>query len=488
MRAHKIRSKTSQILHICRYQMRIFFRQTSLIKILAFFIYLLMVLIVGIIFALIFLGVLVQDSDFQPPIAYRDLLSFVFLTLFVTPITYMILSGITGFRNPYINDRQDTHLFQRIQVDSSVMYFSTKAINFLKVIPMTCLISFFLFEPLMFVLNLPWWRIFMVMMVITLIFILSGKIADLLFVVFSKIRYKRRWMRIWMDSNYTIQGIATLLIPSISLLLLNLFIVPSFESLSNYFYLPYINSAAAATGFFFRSGVPRESWLGFLSLVLETIGLVIVTNFIMGRYKPNKDINESQTVLAFQVTSIYELAGVKSLEVSDLVSEDLKGRTTFSNKSPVRACLLKDWLAIKRIRNLRKHLYQAPIIIIALSILFLFFMPENNQYFYSILVAALYPIADFSLQISKLEGKKPMMQFAVRKRHLIISKIIIILVGSLAYSIPLFIAKGAFVIPVIIFIAGVGAVTGITKFGLSRMSNFIPIFAIFLILPILIFF
>ena len=487
MIANRMKNNIKQILKISRFQLLIAIRQMSFIKILGFSFYLLLVLSLGISFALIFLGVFTQDSNFQPPMAYRDMLTFVFLAFFGTPLSYMILSGITGFRNPYIKDRQDAHFFQRVQIEPSVMYFSTRFIGFLKVMFFVSSITIFLFEPLMIVLKIPWWRIFFVMVIIIFTFVLSGKIADLVFVIFSKTRSKRRWMKIWIDGNFAIQGTVLLSIPGIALLLLNLFIIPTFESLSKYFFLPYVNAAVAASGFFFRSGIPKESWFGLLFLVVETIGLLLITNFVMSRYKPNNDINELITILAFQVTSIYDLGAVKNLETSDLVSEDLKGKTNFRNKSPLKAYLLKDWLAIRRIRKLRRHLFQAPIIIVLLSVLFIFLLPEGNQFFYSLLVIGLYPIAEFSLQITKLEYRKPMKNFVIKRRNSILSKTFFIIIGSLAYSIPLFIAKGVIVIPIITFVACVGAIIGSTRFSYSMMSNLFIILVVLLMIPIFMF-
>ena len=51
----------------------------------------------------------------------------------------------------------------------------------------------------------------------------------------------------------------------------------TYQQLSNFYYLPFINVAISNTGLLFRSGVPFISILGTLSLIMELLFLFIIT-------------------------------------------------------------------------------------------------------------------------------------------------------------------------------------------------------------------
>ncbi|MFX1538134.1 MAG: hypothetical protein ACFFDI_28395 [Promethearchaeota archaeon] len=481
----KRRELIEKIFYLSQKRISMAFRQMSPIRLVVLLFILVYSLSIGIFLAFAFLGIL-QESNFQQPIAYRDLMTFAFLTFFVTIQSYSILTGATGIRNPFISGRQDAHFFQRIPVESAVMHISAKITEFLKITPLVVVIVVPLFSPLIWALHVQWWRILVVLIVCLLTINFSGNIADLAFFTFRRLRRKGKWALIWLDSNSPIFWVI-FLGPSIAYLMTMLNYVPTFEILSHYIPLPFINTAVAATGFFFRSGIPRESWIALLILLLETIVLAIVTNILMAKYRPMEDITEIIPVLSFQAAQLEDLIGGKTIEPSELTDEDIKGKTSFCKKSPVNAFILKDWLAIKRIRTLRKHLYWAPLIVIGLTITaMLLIIPKGNQSYYTLLLLAIYPMADFALLLTRLEIKEPMQRFPVKKWDIRKSKILLILLGTSFYGIPLFIAKGPIGLLIIVLVTGVSIIIGKTKWGAVRSRIFLLFGIALLTTPLLI--
>ena len=448
-------------------------------------------LIFGILLAIVFLGIFSQlgPENFQPPFPYRDLLSFGFLVFFATILSYLITAGATGLRNPFISGRQDAHFFQRVPVDSSVMYVSTRITESLKMALLFGPMIVVLFGPLMLVLHLPWWRIVGVLIVCFLTYNLCGNSAELAFFAFRRFRRKGNWATIWLDSSSPIIGIIFLGIPVIALLMLQQNIFTNFKTLSNYALFPLINTSVSATGFFFRSGVPLVSWFALLILSLESVILSCVASIVAVKYKPMEDITEIMPVLSFQATQIEDLIGGKTIEPHEIINENIKGTTIISGKSPWRAYLLKDWLAIKRIRMLRKHFYQAPIIVTGITIIILFIIPKENTLSYTILIIVIYRMADFCMQIMQLEIKDPMQRFPVNKWDMRKSKFLLGLLGTGFYSIPLLVVKGPISLLIIIFISGLSIILGKTRLINSKLTRyFILIMIAILTAPLLLLF
>ncbi|MHA2246176.1 MAG: hypothetical protein ACXADY_14525 [Candidatus Hodarchaeales archaeon] len=445
-------------------------------------------LIFGILLVIVFLGIFSQEN-FQPPSPNRDLLSFGFLVFFATLSSYLITAGATGLRNPFISGRQDAHFFQRVPVESSIMYVSTRIIEPLKIALLFGPMIVVLFSPLMLVLHLPWWRIVGVLIVCFLTYNLCENMAQLAFFALRRFRRKGSWSLIWVEYNSLIGGIFVLGIPVIALLMLQQNILSNFKTLSNYTLFPLINTAVSATGFFFRSGVPLVSWFALLILFLESVVLSCVASIVAVKYKPMEDITEIIPVLSFQATQIEDLIGGKTIESPDLINENIKGTTIISGKSPWRAYLLKDWLAIKRIRMLRIHFYQAPIIVTGLTIAILFIIPKENTLSHTILIIAIYRMADFCMQIMQLEIKDPMKRFPVNKWDMRKSKFLLGLLGTGFYSIPLLVVKGPISLLIIILISGLSIILGKTRLINSKLTRyFILMMIAFLTAPLLLLF
>ena len=482
------RDLIEKIYYMSRFRIKIGLKRHSpIILTIGILFLLLYAFIFGIFLAVVFLGIFSQvgPENFQPPFPYRDLLSFGFLFFFATILSYLIIAGATGLWNPFISGRQDAHFFQRVPVETSIMYVSTRIIEPLKMALLFGPMIVVLFGPLMLVLQLPWWRIVGVLIVCFLTYILCENMAQLAFFAFRKFRRKGRWSLIWVEYNSLIGGIFVG-IPVIALLMIQQNSTTNFETLSDYTLFPLINTAVSATGFFFRSGVPLVSWLALLILFLESVILSCVASIVAVKYKPMEDITEIIPVLSFQATQIEDLIGGKTIEPPELINENIKGTISISGKSPWRAYLLKDLLAIKRIRMLRKHFYQAPIIVAGITITILFIIPKENTLSHTILIIVIYRMADFCMQIMQLEIKDPMQRFPVNKWDMRKSKFLLGLLGTSFYSIPLLVVKGPISLSIIILISGLSIILGKTKLINSKLTRyFILIMIAILTAPLL---
>lgn len=467
--------------NLCRLQIKVSLRRQSTLLMRIGFLVLIIIcpLSWGILFTNFYLNNL--KLGVNPQIAYRDLMTFGFLTFFITCLCYLIAIGATGLRNPYIKSRQDAQFFQRVPVESSVIYFSARLAGFLMTAIFIVPFVVFLFEPLMLVLNLPWWRIGGVVVVFLLTFNLCGNIADLAFFALRRFRRKGNWSSIWFDSSSPIIGIIILGVPVIAFLMLQQNAIPTFETLTVFSLFPFINTAVIATSFFFRSGVPWESWMALIFLSLESGIFALIMGIIAANHRPMEDITEIMPVLSFQAAQLEDLVGGKTIEPPELINEDIKGNSVFSGKSPWRAYLLKDWLAIKRIRALRNQIYRAPIVVIGVTIAILF-IPQ--EYSFALLWIVIYSMADFSMLIARLEIKDPMQRFPADSWTMTKSKFLIMLFVTGFYGISLFVAKGLVSLVIIVLVTILSTIIGKTKWGVLK-ARFLTFGIMFLTTPLL---
>lgn len=479
------REQIEKVRYLCRLRIQVAVRRLSPLHMIGLLFFLLWSLFFGIILVIGFLGILSQDGDFQPPFPYRDLLSFGFLIFFATSLSYLISTGATGLRNPYIRGRQDAHFFQRIPVDSSVMYLSTRLTGFLIVTTLVVPFVVVLFSPLMLVLHLPWWRVLGVLIVCLFTFNLCGNIADLSFIALRRFRRKGSWALIWLEPSSPIQAVIFLVVPGIAYLLIMQHTIPSFETLSYYILFPLINTAVAATGFFFRSGVPWKSWLALVFLISESVILAIITGIIAAKYRPMDDITDIMPVLSFIEVKISDIVGSKTIEPPELTNENLRGKTVFIGKPPWQAYVLKDWLTIRRIRALRRQIYLAPFVVTALTIAILFIIPKENPFYFMVFFFTIYPMAEFSLLLTQLEIKNPMQRFPVDRGEMGKSKFLLAVLVAGFYSIPLVVAKGPISLLIIFLVAGLSVIIGKTMWGPFKTRFILLLGIVFLVTPLL---
>ncbi len=107
-------------------------------------------------------------------------------------------------------------------------------------------------------------------------------------------------------------------------------------------------------------------------LISESVIFAIITGIIAAKYRPMDDITDIMPVLSFIEVKMSDIVGSKTIEPPELTNENQRGKTVFIGKPPWQAYVLKDWLAIRRIRALRRQIYLAPFVVITLTIAILF--------------------------------------------------------------------------------------------------------------------
>ncbi len=425
------------------------------------------------------------NMGINPAIPYRDLMTFGFLVFFTTLLSYLMAQGITGGRNPYLKNRQDAYFFQRVPIESSVMYLSARFSGFFLVIVITIPFVILSFEPLMIALQLPWWRIGGVLLTSILTFNLLGDIADLSFFALRKYRRRGKWVTIWMDSSSPIITLVLLIVPVLAFLIFQQNLVPSYSVLANFIAIPLINSSLAITGFFFRSGVPWESWIALAILIIECFCSTIIIWRIARNHQPMEEITEVIPVLSMQEARFEELSGGKILGPTELVDEEIQGNVSFISKYPFKALIVKDWLAIKRIRPLRNHLVRAPIFIVLISIGIFIIPPE---FFFYIVWFLIYPMVDFSLLLARIEVKKPLERYPTKNWDSFTGKFFITLIASSIYGIPLLLLGGVSCVLIIFIVPLLSTIIGRKQWGLMKIRILVVtisfVFATVLLYPL----
>ncbi|MFX0064984.1 MAG: hypothetical protein ACFFC7_22645 [Candidatus Hermodarchaeota archaeon] len=387
-------------------------------------------------------------SSFVP---YRDLLIFGFLSLFGTLFVWVVSTGITGIFTPYASsDHHKIYLLQRIPIEPSVLYLSNRFDSLLRTLVISMLFTI-LFGPLVVVVQIPWWRIggvFAALFISVDFCITSGQLA---FFIFRRFQSQKNWMYIWTDLNSLVIPIVFLAVPAIAFLMLWQGIFPSFASLAIFPFLPLISNSLAFTGFFFRSGIPDVSWIALVMALAQLIILNIIVGVLAVNYNPLEDLMDTLPVLKFLDSQRSHLFGGNIINFN-LVDDDTQGERRFIGKKPWKAYLLKDWLAMKRIRALRTYLYSIPLIVGATIIVYFLLPPEISLYS---LIPVVFAMADFAFKLTQLDSNNPLQRFPISKWKQVRLKFSNLVLGLGFLSVPLVIAKGPISLIIVLFIAGI---------------------------------
>ena len=452
-----------------------------IIKLISLLMFILIFLIYGILLALLFY--------FRPysitTVAYRDILVDILLTVYVTAFVFLVISGITGITNPFINSRPDAHFIERVPVELSICYLSTRINGFFVTILMLSIVVTSLFGYLVILIHLPIWRLVIIFLGCFFGLDFCTSMSRICFFIFQRVRRQQKLFNIWAN-NPNVSALSLFLVPGLALYLFTQHFLISFSTLANFYFLPLINTAVAITGCFFRSGMPLISWEALIVSVIYSILLNIITINLALKPRSIQDIIDILPALKHQ-DSIREnfFKGGKILEPSDIVKNaDFPGKKSFKLKSPFYALVLKDWLAITRLREIRSYLYLVPIAMGMFIVKYVFF-GENSQinisFFtnfdigYFLLIIPFYIIASYSLVIVQIDYKNPLQQYPVKKMDVFLTKGAILVGGIGIACFPLLIMEGVFGLALIILTSGIALILGKTRLGVSRFGVLIII-------------
>ncbi|MFX0062493.1 MAG: hypothetical protein ACFFC7_09930 [Candidatus Hermodarchaeota archaeon] len=420
--------------------------------------------VLGIMIAIVFL--ITPMANIKIPL--RDFMVSVSLTVFTTFFVLLILGGATGTTNPFVNGSYDAHLLKRIPVDSSLLYLSARLGTFLRIGCFT-LAVLLIFGPLMIVLQLPWWRFLGLVITFFLGFDLCMTSGYLTYFILHRFRVRGNWSQISNIVNPLIL-IPVLGVPVVAFAMARIGIFLEFATLSLFPFIPLINISVAFTGFLFRSGVPLESWIALIIVFVQVIVLNSLVLVLAVRSRPIEDIMEILPTLAFIDLRREDLIGGRTIESYELVEENILGERSFIQKPVWKVYLLKEWLAIKRIRALRKYLYSGPVMV-GISIAILIFFPAITLFAIFLLFNFM---AEFAQVCSQLEYKKPLERYPINRREIIKFKGLIIVLGSILLGLPLLIVKGLIALIPIVLVSIISMIISRTGLGSSKFITMIP--------------
>ncbi|MFX1252853.1 MAG: hypothetical protein ACFFCZ_14700 [Promethearchaeota archaeon] len=433
------------------------------------------ILAIGTILACFVLGVMIAALFLITPTAnitipLRDLMVSVSLTVFTTLFVLLILGGATGTANPFVNGSYDAHLLKRIPVDSSLLYLSVRLGTYLRIGVFT-LAVLLLFGPLMIVLQLPGWRLLGLVITFFLGFDLCIVSGYLTYFILRRFRMRGNWSQtVMMNIENPLMLIPVLGVPVIALVMAMRGMFLEFATLSLFPFIPLINVSVAFTGFLFRSGVPLESWIALIIVFVQVIVLNSLVFALATRSRPLEDIMQILPTLTFLDVQRESQIGGKTIESYELVDENILGERSFIQKPTWKAYLLKEWLAIKRVRALRKYLYSGPAMG-GITLAILIFFPVYTLFAIFLLFNLM---ADFAQVCSQLEYKRPLERYPINRREIMKFKGLTITLGSILLGLPLLIIKGLIVLIPIFLVAIMSVIISRTGLGSSKFITMIP--------------
>ncbi|MFX0092567.1 MAG: hypothetical protein ACFFBD_12460 [Candidatus Hodarchaeota archaeon] len=432
------------------------------------------ILAIGAMLTSFVLGIMIVVGFLITPVAYikiplRDLMVSVSLTGFTTLFVLLIFGGATGTTNPFINGSYDAHLLKRIPVDSSLLYLSVRLGIYLRTGLFT-LAVLLLFGPLMIVLQLPWWRFLGVVITFFLGFDLCMTSGYLTYFILRKFRMRGNWAQIlMMHAENPLMLILVFGVPVIALVMAMRGMFLEFATLSMFPFIPLINVSVAFTGFLFRSGVPLESWIALTIVFIQVIILNGLVLTLAARSRPIEDIMQILPTLTFIDVQREALIGGRTIESYELVDENILGERNFILKPVWKAYLLKEWLAIKRVRALRKFLYSGSAMV-GISIVILIFFPAYTLFVIFLLFSL---IVEFARACSQIEYKNPLQRYPINKWEIIKFKGVIIILGAILLGLPLFLVKGLIALIPILLVSIISLTISSTGLGSSRFITMI---------------
>ena len=413
-------------------------------------------------------------------VAYRDILVSIFLIVFVSALVSLMITSITGRTNPFILSRSDGHFVERVPIELSIYYLSARINGFFETIIFLGIIVSSLFIYTILLVHLPLWRLLIIFIGCFFGLDFCASLSRISFFIFQKFRHQKRLMTLW-TGNQAIVGATFVLIPLVALYLFGRGYYISFSTLANFYYLPVINTALALTGSFFRSGMPLVSWEAITLSIIYALLLEILAYNLATTTRSTQDVIDLIPILKHSdILRENLIRGRRTLEPSDIVKNaEFVGNTSFKNKSPVYAFLLKDWLAITRLREMRRFFYYIPL---AMGVFIIKYVFSGENFLNSIssvininissllLIIPFYIIANYSLFMVQIDYINPLQQYPVNKMDIFIAKGILLVGGVGIACFPLIISEGILGLILVVLTAGLALILGKTRFGASQFG------------------
>jgi hypothetical protein len=296
----------------------------------------------------------------------RDLLANGILIIYLSLLVIKLLKAVTGLSNPFVNNLYDTNFQILIPVNPFVSYYSVKLQNSLKNVIMVSLICIGLFGPYFFLFSIPYTRLFLIFLNYYLGLEFISIIGDIIFFLSNKIRSGKNWILIFTEKNNIIVMITSLIVPVIFILLFDSNIAWTYQKLTEFSYLPFVNVAISNTGLLFRSGVPIASFYGIISLIIELMLFSLVTIILVKQSSGTSELGDLMPVLEYIDSQKQKLMSDSEDYFASPALDKVERNTEF-NKTTFSSLLKKELLLFDRSNDLKMNflfiLFTFPILL-----------------------------------------------------------------------------------------------------------------------------
>jgi len=288
----------------------------------------------------------------------RPIFDTVNLTIFGTLLLNLGFSAITGIYHPFFISDVELSLMQRHYIEPDVLRFSTFFTNLLKS-SLLILFMYGTYLPILIIGRLPILNYLVSFVILILTMITLILIIDIIFYSTRRIRKQINSVGfitdgpLWMGLFYigpTVLGFIAI----------SEDYMPDLAGNTIYQYIPIVNNVVAFSGFYLRAGVPYESLIALLAIIVQIPILLIIYLGISRNYPLYDDLGASaikfNTMKSFR-TELQQL-DEEGLEYR----KDIKG-TDFEFKSSIVSIMTNDYLAIRRTKSGDTWSYQSILVV-----------------------------------------------------------------------------------------------------------------------------
>ena len=302
----------------------------------------------------------------------------IFITLVLAGfLSYLSISGfqkIIGAQNPFFNRSSDGYFFQKIPVDSMFAYSSARFQSLVVKLIFTVVACSCVFVPILLYFNIPLWHLPLIIINFLIGFEFVTIFGDMLYFIFQPLREGHSWAEKSLDKSNPLLIIVDFGVPAVFLQLASEGVLFTFNTMSNFILLPFVNECVVITGFLLRSDPTESCWWALFIVIVEYI---IFNAFILSLIQLSSPTRES----ADQLPSIGILEGQQKIKYSNMESIVLQpsnvdkiGNIEFIGKGSVNALLLRDFIAFVRINSY----IMAPFLLFLLEIVVVYY--QLSQY------------------------------------------------------------------------------------------------------------
>lgn len=291
----------------------------------------------------------------HPEATFRTIFSNAILAFYLTIFVYSLVSSASGVSNPFLSNRADANFQLLIPINPFVSFFSVKINNALRDLIFTIIACVLLFVPLMIILNKN--TVAFRMILVTFGFFLGIEIISLfgsfIYLILQGFRKGKSWSVTFAENNdYFV--IVLVAIPAVFFYLMLYDMLPSYETLLNFSFLPIINIATDNIGFFFRSGIPFYSYLSIIYSLIQLLILLVVNLLLIKYFYSSAELGEILPVMKyFEDQRDMFRASFHNLPSPSI--DKVNENVIFYSKNDLYTLMRKDWVLIKRTTEIKSN-------------------------------------------------------------------------------------------------------------------------------------